>query len=189
MDTISIATSESISITTAEETESGENNSVIRMIPKWKYSRDYIIKFIKKCNRTTYKWEGKEIRVFWIANKQMEFKNILSDTELAIGLTEQTQTIESSIYQMNRLAFSECYFFTPNDIKLFCARMDEIHSPNGLLIDWHMYNWWNTIHTGFVRNNNDCAQLKLTDKIPGEQFTLKELLFNYLIIKTDYFDI
>lgn len=174
---------------TAENSVIGGFNpgvTFIRIYPKWKYSREQLVEFIKKCRFAIMKWNNQCKKVYWLGASRLQFQQMLQAQEYSTERTTETLDIEQEVFQVRRTAFIDCAFFTPNDLMLFQVRDDvERRIEGGFIMNWTYFNWWSAIHRDFINNNADCLGLALTQNPEGVNFTVRELLFNFLLLRTD----
>ena len=164
----------------------GEVNGLVRLYPKWKFSREQIVKFVKSCRYCLLRWNNESKQVFWIGGKRNVFMRMLTDQDWSTERSEETLDIEEEVFQMRRTAFLECAFFSPNDLMLFQLREDaERRVEGGFIVNWNYFTWWSAIHRDFISINSDLLKLNLNQKCPTANFTVRELLFNFLMIRTD----
>lgn len=176
-------------IATAENSVIGGINqsSTIRLFPSWRYSRQQLVDFIKKSKFALFKYGDLNKKVFWLGPLRTEFQRMLSATVYTTSELEQTISIEQEIYQIRRTSFIDCAYFSPNDLMLFQLREDvERRIEGGFVLNHQYYNWWSTMHLNFVNGNQDCLDLVLSDRPIGLAFTIRELLYHYLLLNTDY---
>ena len=161
-------------------------NMVIRLYPKWRYSRMQLVSFIKSCKYALLKNGRTCKKVYWLGPQISQFSRMLTATEYSIERTEETQEIECEIMQVRRTAFTNCAFFSPNDLLLFQLRTDaERRIEEGIIIDMPYFNWWSSIHRDFSEINRDCLEKSLGECPPGAAYTIRELLFAFLMRRTD----
>ena len=159
-------------------------NNVVVLYPKWRYSREQLSEFVKKCKSTVLKWGNTQKKVYWLGKFIHQFRKMLEAVEYSFDCTEESPEIEQEVFQVRRTAFIDCVFFSPNDLKMLNLRSDD----QDFTMDWSYFTWWNSIHHDFVSKNEDCIELALNQSPEGVEFTVKELLHNFLLMKTDYLE-
>ena len=158
-------------------------NTLVRLYPKFTYTRREIVKEIKKLQKTIVTWSPRRCVVYWTGRHAQRIHDMLSEVSYSAYHAAESFDIEDQVYAFSRSSFERCHFFTKRELAMLVERNDSpipqvIRTPDA-------FNSWVRIHENFLRVNGDALNLNLGQKLPGFGFTVKILLNHYILLETN----
>ena len=156
------------------------------LYPKYKYSREELLTFIRKQDYCHLNYDRTSMRVYWLGKVTSEWRKMITEIEYSLNRAVVSPEYEDSVYQINRREFVNVLYFTPLCVKLFLLRLDvELRADDGVVLDWFFLRSWQNARNFFNHVNGDCIGLGVKDKPTEGGVTIRNILYGFLLIRSD----
>lgn len=162
------------------------NYGTFTLYPRYKYTRDELLTFIRKQEYCHLNYDRTSMRVYWLGKATQEWRKMITEIEYSLERSSNSPEFEESVYQINRREFVTLLYFTPMCVKLLQLRLDvEQRADDGIIIDWFFFRSWQNARNFFNYINGDCIGLGVKDKPTEGDVTIRTILYHFLMIRND----
>ena len=188
-----VYTDELPTMPTVAGTVAGDEFFETTAYPTFNYTRKQLVRLLKTEIPYSFMPVGLSLlKVYWIGERTIFYKKLMSYMNIYES-TEESKEIESEIFEIPRTNFLHCRFWSEYEIRMFLSRTD---TPSDYLqsdvpVDEDsLFEQWNYFHDKFARTNEDICAIELGERVSEEEeFTIEELVSNYISWKGSFYDL
>jgi|GEM_PF-4949174 len=160
------------------------SQNLIQLFPRWKYTREQLVDFIRKQKYSNYSCESyvPTCRVYWLGLNHAKFLSMLTEVEYVTYMDKNLVSIEAESHLFPRTNFINCSFFTPRCLSFFRRTMLSLPT---IFVAMNAFTRWTRLHDNFNQHFADCLGVSMDQKPVNCDDTVRKLLFSYLVFEAD----